>query len=104
MNYYPSSVRRGAQVFFEKKDEQSFRLATAVQDALNVLNSENTKREYSPLTADKYILSCSSAASIIVECGFLSNPADEQLLMSEDYKALLASAIARGVLDFVNNK
>ena len=100
MNYYPSSSRRGAQTFFERKDEKSFALATVVQDELNELNLANTQRTYSPLTADKYILSCSSAASIIVECGFLSNPYDEQLLTSAEYRARIAEAIAQGIREY----
>ena len=97
MNYFPSDVRRGAQVFFDRKDAGSFALAKCVQDMLNVVNKEQTAREYSPLTADKYILSCSSAASIIVECGFLSNPLDEKLLQDPHYKAALAEKIAQGI-------
>ena len=102
MNYFPSEVRRGAQVFFERKDMDSFRLATAVQDSLNALNLDNIKRSFSPLTADKYILTCSPASAIIVECGFLSNPADEQLLISSTYQLALAEKIAQGIFDFYN--
>ena len=99
-NYFPSEVRRGAQAFFERNDEESFRLATSVQNALNVLNLEHTKREYSPLTAEKYILNCSPSPSIIVECGFLSNPQDEKLLRDADYQIALAEKIAWGIMDF----
>ena len=100
MNFFPSSVRRGAQVFFDRNDAESFKLATAVQDTLNVLNMENTSRGYSPLTAEKYILSCSSSPSVIVECGFLSNPADEKLLLTPEYRARIAEAIVRGIRDY----
>lgn len=101
MNYFPSAVRRGAQVFFERNDADSFRLATAVQDSLNALNLDNIKRTFSPLTADKYILTCSPAASIIVECGFLSNPADENLLISSTYQLALAEKIAQGIDNYL---
>ncbi len=103
MNYFPSEVRRGAQVFFERKDEKSFELAKCVQDMLNVINIDKTNREYSPLTADKYILSCSSAASIIVECGFLSNPLDEKLLLDATYQAHLAEKIAQGICAYLGS-
>ena len=103
INYFPSEVRRGAQVFFERKSEQSFALAKCVQEALNELNLKETNREYSPLTAEKYILTCSPAASIIVECGFLSNPADEKLLISSAYRAELAQIIAQGIVEYVSS-
>lgn len=101
MNYFPSEVRRGAQVFFERKNEEAFRLATCVQDSLNAINGEQTGRLYSPLTADKYILRCSSAVSIIVECGFLSNPQDEKLLQDPNYRALIAEKISMGIGEYL---
>lgn len=101
MNYFPSEVRRGAQVFFARKDGEAFRLATCVQDSLNAINEEQTGRLYSPLTADKYILTCSSAISIIVECGFLSNPSDEKLFESPEYRARIAEAIVRGIREYL---
>ena len=102
VNYFPHPSRRGAQTFFARQSAESFRLATAVQDSLNVLNMENTSREYSPLTAEKYILNCSSAPSVIVECGFLSNPSDENLLISSDYQLAVADKIAQGIICYFN--
>lgn len=104
LNFFPHSSRRGAQTFFARQNAASFALATAVQSSLNVLNLENTDREYSPLTAEKYLLSCTSAPSIIVECGFLSNPADEELLLSADYRLLIAHSIALGILAYFSDK
>jgi N-acetylmuramoyl-L-alanine amidase len=43
-------------------------------------------RSYNALKGDYYILNCSNYPSIICECGFLSNPEDEALLISEDYQ------------------
>ena len=103
LNFFPHSSRRGAQTFFARQNAASFALATAVQDALNVLNLENTNKEYPALTAEKYLLTCSPSPSIIVECGFLSNPADEQLLLSADYQLLLAESITRGILAYFSS-
>ena len=103
MNFYPSSARRGAQAFFDRKDEEAFRLATCVQDALNVLNLEKTKRTYSPLTAEKYLLTCSPAPTIIVECGFLSNPDDEKNLLDPAYRLALAEKIAQGLNEYLSS-
>lgn len=37
---------------------------------------------------------------ILVECGFLSNPSDEALLLTEDHQRLLARCIADGLEDY----
>lgn len=38
--------------------------------------------------------------AILIECGFLSNPAEERLLRTDSYKLKLASVIAGGYLKY----
>ncbi len=98
MNFYTAKTRRGAQVFFDKKNQDGKAFANIMQERLNdVINAHTANRRFSALSAEKYILECTSAPVIIVECGFLSNPLDEALLIKTEYQALMASAIAEGV-------
>lgn len=39
----------------------------------------------------------------IVECGFLSNPEEEQLLLTDDYQTKLAWGIYTGIMDYFYN-
>lgn len=103
MNFYSSPSRRGAQVFFDRKSERGRAFADIMQSALNAdINRSNGGREYSALSAEKYLLSCSPYPSIIVECGFLSNPFDEANLIDPDYQATLAYTLFKGVTEFLN--
>ncbi|MBE7088927.1 MAG: hypothetical protein E7370_05395 [Clostridiales bacterium] len=95
-NFCPSNLRRGAQVFFDKNSESGKSLAIKVQNSLNAL--KNSVRQYEPLVGDFYILKCSTAPSILVECGFLSNKEDETLLCDSAYKKELAYAIFKGAI------
>jgi len=100
-NFYSAPTRRGAQVFFNKKSEDGARLANALQSALNAkINLADGGREYSPLCAQKYLLECSPYPSVIVECGFLSNFADEQNLVLPEYQYRMATVIADGICAF----
>jgi len=36
-----------------------------------------------------------------VECGFLSNSAEEQLMLSDKHREDIALAIAKGILDYI---
>ena len=36
----------------------------------------------------------------IVECGFLSNPEEEKLLLEESYQSKLAWGISTGIMDY----
>lgn len=102
MNTYSSPSRRGAQVFYSKSSDESALFATAVQSRLNEqFNLPDVKREYSALTADKYILRESPAPAIIVECGFLSNPDDEKNFLDDEYRHRFAYAIAKSIAEYV---
>jgi N-acetylmuramoyl-L-alanine amidase len=99
MNKYSLSERRGAQVFYKGGDESSKILAESIQDCFN--DMEEAVRECSALTGNYYILNCSEFPSIIAECGFLSNPQDEALLLTEEYQDSIAYAIFKGVVGYL---
>jgi N-acetylmuramoyl-L-alanine amidase len=41
-----------------------------------------------------------SCPAILVECGFLSNPAEEKLLLRDDYQRKIAATLAGTILTF----
>lgn len=99
MNQYSLSTRRGAQVFYKQNDVEGKKLANCVQESFNSM--ENSSRECSTLVGDYFILNCSKYPSIIAECGFLSNPEDEALLITEEYQEAIAYAIFKGIVEFL---
>ena len=103
-NKFPDSTRRGAQVFYNVSSEQGKSLATAVQTSLNTLNQEKVGRSFSALKGDYYILNCSPYPSCIVECGFLSNPNDEELLLNAEYRENLSALIVKGTFAYLDEK
>lgn len=100
-NFFSLASRRGAQVFYKESSTLSKTLACKIQTELNEM-PECVKRS-DPLKGDYYILNCSDVPSVIVECGFLSNPEDEKLLLSADYREKLVSAIVSGVIGFLSS-
>ncbi len=102
-NRYPAKAVRGGQVFFKRGDIRGEKFALAVQDKLNGLyNGEGVKaRKATP--AEYYLLSCSSAPSVIVECGFLSSPKDEALLLNASWQRRLADSVAAGVMAYFSD-
>lgn len=89
-NSYPVQSVKGAQVFYAKNSEQGNQFAMALQTYLNTaLNAK-------PRTAavgDYYILNCSTFPSVLVECGFMSNPDEDKLLSTEAYRDKVANSI-----------
>ncbi len=49
-----------------------------------------------------YLLKCTNVPSIIVECGFLTNPEEEKLLNSPEYQDKMAYAISEGITQFLD--
>lgn len=97
MNSFPLPSARGAQVFYAKGAEQGKALADNVQGELfkTIPSSRKTSS-----VGDYYILNCTDKPSIIVECGFLSNPEEEALLISEEHRNTLCYSILSGILKY----
>ncbi|MDY5345761.1 MAG: N-acetylmuramoyl-L-alanine amidase [Eubacteriales bacterium] len=97
-NKYSSPNRRGAQVFYWGDDT----LAKSLQAVMNEeINKVNQGRTYSALKGDYYILQCTEYPSALVECGFLSSPLDEALLVTDEYQNKIAKCIAQGIMNFL---
>lgn len=99
-NYCPLPSKRGGTVFYDKASKESERLAKIIQTELNELNTDIKPNE--ALVGDYYLLKCSQNPSIIVECGFLSNPNDDSLLTSEKYQKTIAYAIFKGTVSYLS--
>lgn len=95
-NSFPSSTVNGAQVFWCDNNENSESVAKIVQNALN----ENLNQHKTAKKEEYYVLQCSPIASVLIECGFLSNPIDEKNLLNALYRERLALIIANAIDDY----
>ena len=98
LNSYPEITQKGAQAFYQKGSPKGENLAKAIVSQLvNILNT--TRNE--ALSGDYYILKCGGdIPASIVECGFLSNPEEEALLVTDDYQNDVAYAIFCGIVKY----
>lgn len=102
-NFYPTKSARGGQVFYSKKQEGGLALAEGIQEGLNSLYEEQKVKPRKVTAAEYFMLECYPCPSVIVECGFLSNRQDEELLCSSAWQKRLAQEIAGGVLAYFSN-
>ena len=102
-NFYPTKSARGGQVFYSKKQEGGLALAEGIQEGLNALYEEQKVKPRKVTAAEYFMLECYPCPSVIVECGFLSNRQDEELLCSSAWQKRLAQEIAGGVLAYFSN-
>lgn len=99
MNRYILSSLRGAQAFYDKNNEQGKKLAESIQHYFHETLA-SSKSEVS--IGDYFMLKCSGVASVIAECGFLSNPEDEALLVTNEYQEKVAYAIFCGIVRYLS--
>ena len=100
-NYYPAQKYRGGQVFYRAEHAQGECLGNAIQERLNELYEQENAKPRTAMTGDYFLLNCTEAPSVIVECGFLSNAEDEKLLCDKVWKRKLVGAISSGVTSFL---
>jgi N-acetylmuramoyl-L-alanine amidase len=98
-NSIPDEKWSGAQVFFNPDDEESKTLAKAIQASLNQHLEEND-REALP-REDTYLFKNAATTTIIIECGFLSNPDEAANLQDDAYQSQLAWAVYLGLQDYL---
>ena len=97
MNEYAGRSQSGPQVFYRENCPAGRLLAGAVQEAMT--EGLAPKMERTALGGDYYILTL-GVPSVLVECGFLSNQAEEALLLTQAYRQRVAQAIVQGVLNW----
>ena len=97
-SYHEESVF-GAQVFYYTTSGEGKAAAEILQNELLEIDPENKKREKANNTY--YILKKTEVPTVIVECGFLSNPEEEALLCEDAYQEKLAEGIANGILSYL---
>lgn len=97
-NAFPRRDERGAQVFYRKGNAEGAALAACVQKQLrNALPASDRAAK----VGDFFMLNCTDAPAILVECGFLSNSEDEANLLDEAYRDRVAYTICLGILAYL---
>ena len=97
MNEYRARGESGPQVFYRQGSDAGRLLAGCMQEAL--IDRLTPRKARAAMAGDYFILQL-DVPSVLVECGFISNPEEERLLLSEDYQARLGEAVAAGVMSY----
>ena len=102
LNKIPQQQYWGWQTFYKQESPEGQKLATSIQNSLNKSIQKENKRV--PMKIENvYIIKHVEIPTTIVECGFLSNPEEEQLLLNNEYQDKLAGGIYTGIMDYFYN-
>lgn len=98
-----SAGTKGAQVFYYSNSAESKEFAAVLQNTVKEKLADGNHRVEKG-NDSYYMLKKSEGIFAIIECGFLSNPEEEELLKSDTYQQSMAEAIAEGIENFLYNQ
>lgn len=95
LNYLGNPKYYGPQVFYNKNNKL---LAEKIQLTMNKYTNSN--REIKKIPSDTYMYSKLNIPGVLIECGFLSNSIERNLLQKGEYQKKIAQAISEGLLEY----
>ena len=98
-NSYTDSSAKGAQVFYYSESKEGKVLAEILQKSL-IEHADPENHRMAKANTSYYILKNTAAPTVIVECGFLSNPEEEKQLLEDGYQNRLAWGIYNGIINY----
>lgn len=102
-NSYPQENVSGVQVFFYKDSLAGEKAALIMQEQM-IQTLQPDKERQAKGNGSYYLLKKTSVPIIIVECGFLSNSHEAELLITEEYQDKVAWAIHLGILKYISSE
>lgn len=99
LNSFPQSQYKGVQSFYPKESDTSKKLAECIQEQMKASLQIVDNRHALPIK-DVYLMRDVKIPSVIVECGFLSNPEEEKNLADDAYRKKIAWGIYLGIMKY----
>jgi len=100
-NTFTDPQYSGAQMFYSENILESERLASIMQSSFVRNLQPYNQREIKPSGSELYLCHNSINPAVMIECGFLSNPGEAELLKNEEYQRLIAFTIFSGLAEFM---
>ena len=99
-NSFTDTTASGAQVFYYTASEEGKRFADIMQKQL-IQKVDPDNRRISKANDSYYLLRKTTIPLLIVECGFMSNPAEAKQLQDEAVQEKIAGAICAGIQQYL---
>ena len=99
-NIYPAQAPHGIQVFFGAAGDGE-RFAKLLQQHMTEQLCPDNRRVAEPIDEGIYLMRKAQCPSVLVECGFLSNPGDLENLENESYQTQLAAVMLASCLEYI---
>ncbi len=93
MNSFPDAKYYGLQVYYSPNAPESLEIAKTVAATNRALLQSDNRRDVKPSGGRIFLLDRIKRPAVMVECGFISNPRECELLCSDNYRRKLAQTL-----------
>lgn len=101
MNSFSKSQYSGLQVYYSKNNEKSQYIAQKIQNSIKKELQPDNNRKVAEATSRIYLLDRLECPAILIECGFISNQEECELLEKEAYQEQLSKIISEEILNCI---
>lgn len=101
-NSFSNGAVCGPQVFYYSESAEGKEIAMTMQASLDEILAPESPRK-TKANNEYYMLKKTPTPTVIVECGFLSNDREAELLSTELYQNKVARAIYFGICDYMQD-
>lgn len=102
-NSFTQETAKGAQVFYHGNSEEGKKLALLLQKQMIDTMEDGNKRA-AKANESYYMLKKSVCPLVIVECGYLSNRTEADLLLKPEYQEKLVEGIYLGIMRYIDGE
>lgn len=97
INWYTNSSYQGAEVLYHSINPENKVLANSIMEEFK--KTMNSPREIK--TTDLYMYRNTTTPGVLIECGYLSNPNERNLLTKKEYQKKVSQVITKGVVNYM---
>ncbi len=100
MNSFTDTSANGIHIFYGGENEKVKELAEQIQSSIVDVTGAKP-HSVKEVSKSLYLMKNAKIPSILIECGFMSNPQEAQFLQNEEYQAKIAWAIASAIEEYI---
>lgn len=100
LNWYKNENYRGAEILYNNINEKNKILANSIMNQFKKTIGTNRKIK----TTNLYLYRNTKTPGVLIECAFLSNYKDRQLIKSKQGQDQIAKTITNGVINYAKDK
>lgn len=100
INWYQDTSLKGAEVLYNPINKENKIIAKRIMKEFKT----KTKTTRTIKETDLYMYKNTTVPGVLIECGYLSNPAERNLLIDDNYQENIAKIITKGIINYYKSR